>query len=566
MAGRNRDVRVVIPVRYFVWRFFTGQPLDGHRRTTGTFLYRGNRPLSGIVKASNWSYRPGYQRLLIRLAWVSGIMGTPVGLVVWPFATKVVISGLVLSGIAYGGYRVVNWAIHFQHYRRWVKPLHLALCGQVGIRRDMNPLKWIDIPLDFQRNPEMEIRLDFPAEFNGSDGQSVKALTGTVQAKLALPDAEVYLRLASDTPHAIVKRAPAPPDKVMYSDPKVAEHVQGVKENEVFLGYGPRGKPVTVELDTESPHTLVSARTRMGKSSMTRFLMAQRLGKGDEVVICDIKRVSHKWARGLPRVKYARDIADIHEALCDLSELSTERYRLIDIADANNETVDVGPRIHVLLEELNATIHQLEKYWRKIRTNNDPKASPAVEAIGDLVFMGAAAKIHVYVVAQLATARTIGGPEARENFATRILAGYTQNAWRMLVPEIWPMPKSAKTAGRVQVAIAGVAIETQIGYITDEEAHQLALQGGGESLSSLATRPIKTVEQYAAVIENRQTLQQAINEGWIPMKYDALKRARLRDPEFPIGVTGMDGFNRYTREELEGWFRNRQAGKRGTSA
>lgn len=114
MSGKNLDVRRVLPVRYIIWRFFTGQHLDGYRRTNGTFLYRGTRPLGGIVKASNWAYRPGYQRLLIRLAWLLGMFTTPVGLLFWPRATKVVIGALVCGTVGYYLYRVIRRLARFQ--------------------------------------------------------------------------------------------------------------------------------------------------------------------------------------------------------------------------------------------------------------------------------------------------------------------------------------------------------------------------------------------------------------------------------------------------------------------
>jgi hypothetical protein len=35
----------------------------------------------------------------------------------------------------------------------------------------------------------------------------------------------------------------------------------------------------------------------------------------------------------------------------------------------------------ILLEEINATMKQLARYWEKIRESGDPKVSPAVDAI-----------------------------------------------------------------------------------------------------------------------------------------------------------------------------------------
>ncbi|MCX5357033.1 hypothetical protein [Streptomyces mirabilis] len=82
--------------------------------------------------------------------------------------------------------------------------------------------------------------------------------------------------------------------------------------------------------------------------------------------------------------------------------------------------------------------------------------------------------MHVLVVAQsataTATARALGGPEVREQLATRILARYSMNAWRMLALEIHPAPKSTKHPGRAKVVISGTARETQVLFFTDAEA------------------------------------------------------------------------------------------------
>ncbi len=78
---------------------------------------------------------------------------------------------------------------------------------------------------------------------------------------------------------------------------------------------------------------------------------------------------------------------------------------------------------------------------------------------------------------QSATARALGGPEMRENFATRILVRYTLNVRRMLVPQVTSAPKPTRHPGRVQVVLGGIAHETQVLNLTDAEARQWAMSG-----------------------------------------------------------------------------------------
>ncbi|MEK8141554.1 hypothetical protein NKH18_00160 [Streptomyces sp. M10(2022)] len=104
----------------------------------------------------------------------------------------------------------------------------------------------------------------------------------------------------------------------------------------------------------------------------------------------------------------------------------------------------------ILLEEVNATMAQLKRYWAKIRESGDPKTSPAIDALAEILFMGRQVRLHVLLVAQSATAQAVGGPAMRENFSTRILVRYTLNAWRMLVPEVSPIPMASDHHGRVK--------------------------------------------------------------------------------------------------------------------
>ncbi|MGW1784870.1 hypothetical protein ACWCQQ_38050 [Streptomyces sp. NPDC002143] len=137
----------------------------------------------------------------------------------------------------------------------------------------------------------------------------------------------------------------------------------------------------------------------------------------------------------------------------------------------------IGPRLLILLEEVNATMKQLARYWERIRESGDPKISPAVDALDEVLYMGRQVCMHVLLVAQSATARALGGPEVREQFATRVLARYSMNAWRMLAPEVQPAPKSTKHPGRAQAVIGGTASETQVLFFTDAEAREWATTG-----------------------------------------------------------------------------------------
>jgi len=223
---------------------------------------------------------------------------------------------------------------------------------------------------------------------------------------------------------------------------------------------------------------------------------------------------------------------------------------------------------------MNATANRLLAYWRKIKEKDDPAVSPAIEALGDILFMGRAVRVNVIAVAQMMTARTLGGPEARENFATRILARYTLNAWKMLVPEVWPMPRMSRHQGRVQVVIGGQARETQVAYVAPSEAREWAMSGtvarfgtvtAGAALTASQTAPVQGPEPVSLTGPDVHLvgeiepvgLREAVESGALTCSLDTARWARANDPEFP-GHRGKRGPEfLYLPADLTRWESNR---------
>jgi hypothetical protein len=230
-----------------------------------------------------------------------------------------------------------------------------------------------------------------------------------------------------------------------------------LKEWEFYVGQAAGDLPVVISLRDDSPHIAVSAGSGAGKSVLAHAAGHADPHRGGRVVILD-RKGSHRWAIGQPGIDYCTKPAQMHAALLRTAALADERN---DLALHEEEDWDPGDRVLVICEELNATIGQLANYWADVREKGDPKKSPAIAALADLLFMGRSAKVNVLAIAQMLTARAIGGPEARENFGIRCLARYTANNWKMLVPEA-AMPRASRTLGRWQVVIGGQAIEVQV--------------------------------------------------------------------------------------------------------
>jgi hypothetical protein len=303
-----------------------------------------------------------------------------------------------------------------------------------------------------------------------------------------------------------------PPAFVGHED--FAKIVDSLKEWEFYIGKTSDGQIVKISLRDDSPHIAVSAGSGAGKSELAKTIAVQVLRRSGRVLILD-RKGSHRWAIGMPGVDYCTKPAQMHEALIKAAALANERN---DLALYEDEDWDPGPRVFVICEELNATIGQLTNYWADTREKGDPKRSPAVAALAELLFMGRSAKHNVLAIAQMLTARAIGGPEARENFGIRFLARYTKNAWKMLVPEA-AMPRASRTLGRWQVVIGGTAIEVQVVYVPTKQARALANPGDG--LDSALARDVTDDGDMI-------TLQEAVDGGVIPWKYEAAKQRMSR--------------------------------------
>ncbi|MFH9426271.1 pRL2-11 [Streptomyces sp. NPDC017529] len=474
-----------------IGRFLAGRDLDGIRRTDATFFRTGRRVLpktEGRVRRA--SYRAGWQRLAVRLTVLGAVTeagylagrhpGTTfeTARALWDEPQGVLqvleTGGIGVAGVAAAGglaYGVLGRERR-ELMREWIVPLHQALHRPLGMAEQTDPRRYLHVPKNFS-DDDAEIRIDLPTSL----AFSRDVIADLITQKLALEGVTFAWHPAGAAPYVLVKKTRKPPARALFKDPKMRELVAKAKESAPVIGVGSGGRAVSVDLDDQSPHILVNASTGGGKSVTLRCIACQMLHHGSLVFVLDTKRISHPWASGLPGVTYCRDIADIHDQLIALGTEGRRRTRVADDLGIGADPKAIGPRLLLLLEEVNATMKQLARYWDKIRESGDPKVSPAVDALNEILFMGRQLRMHVLLVAQSATARALGGPEAREQFSTRILARYSVNAWRMLAPEVHPAPKSAKHPGRAQVVSGGAARETQILFFTEAEAREWATTG-----------------------------------------------------------------------------------------
>ena len=566
------------------WRFTTGAPLDGQPRTDAGWFVRGTKVTTAakMGRTIGWSYKPRAVRAAWRMGGAFSAMVTSVGMVEAPMLTEATLSGLAMGGSIYAGHKATDKAINLPHMRSWVEPLHAVLRTVIPVPESTKPGDWLDVPRDYWKREDAEITITLPLAFEAS-AELRKRVVLVVADKLRIPDASATWHLRGASPYVVIRRTATPPEKVGFADIKALMEAQ--PEHAPMVGLRAGRHPVDFNLNDDSPHGLISMGAGAGKSVLVRLLIAQFLHNGCQVIIIDAKRISQAWARNLPGVIYCRTAETAHQVLLDLNDEVDRRYDVIDqYADDDGEMPvtelhRVGPRTILVFEEMNAMMSKLQRYWLKVKEKEDPKLSPAVEAFADIINMGRQGLVNCLAIGQLLSARATGGPEIRESFGTRMLGRYTVNAWKMLVPEVWPIPRASKTRGRIQVVTAGVATETQVAFLTSREAREWASSGqvqvpvtwatpGARPVTSQSsqtgdlqgeptvtvTEPAETVTEPAA---RRYTLAEAVREHVVPMTYEALRQAKARDKaEFPEGEKKGNRVT-YTAEELAAWHANR---------
>lgn len=240
--------------------------------------------------------------------------------------------------------------------------------------------------------------------------------------------------------------------------------------DEILFGVDGEGNSVTVDLSADSPHILVSASTGAGKSAVARSVAVQRLTRGDLVVVLDIKRHSHRWAKKLaPVVHYAPDVASIGDALVNVGREVHRRNAVVEAWDGPLEDAPVGPPMLVVFEEMNATTARLKSLDRSA----PPGQYRALEALADIAFMGRAVKVRLISFAQMATYRASGGSEVIESYGTRVLINYSPKAWRYLAEDCGRPVPAPPEVGRGMVCRGTKATETQLLWVPEDDAPAL---------------------------------------------------------------------------------------------
>lgn len=234
-----------------------------------------------------------------------------------------------------------------------------------------------------------------------------------------------------------------------------------------------------IELESETPHTLVAGATGSGKTVTITMLIAWVLMHGGIVDIIDPKRVGfadHRKGkidlRNIPGVRIHTDVESWGPVVSEYCDSMDHVYKDLEAGEDIDDRERYPTRL-LVIDEKGAYTRKMKAYWKR---NGGKGIPPAFDYEDDVLQQGRFARHFFLVGAQQANALVLRSTDARFNYGAKIGAG-PQDAmsWRMLFGgkrQGTPVRK-----GRGYWSNGGEPKAIQLVYITQEQVEQMAAIG-----------------------------------------------------------------------------------------
>lgn len=216
----------------------------------------------------------------------------------------------------------------------------------------------------------------------------------------------------------------------------------------VRLGQDEDGHVAEWDFDGVFAHLLVSGATRTGKTVMLSGIVVDVARLSARVFIIDPKRTEFMAMRDWPNVQMvASKVEDQVALLFWLRDLMMERYRLIEEEGYDESDFE---RLFVIVDEYKQFTSNVASWWRSIKVTGMPAQCPAIDIVGDLLRLAAAARIHVVLGTQRPDADTVGGEALAVDTPIPTPMGWTtmgqiEPGDMVLAPDGQPVPVTATT-------------------------------------------------------------------------------------------------------------------------
>lgn len=438
------------------YRWFSGRPLNGHRYTDSTGFRYGTMATDLSGRATQYQLLPGYKRFLYARFPIMVAPAAAVAFMVEPEQASVAAFGLATLAAK----ELDKWRRTRKFRKRVIEPVAAGLSAAMRQKYvDGRGFQWVNIPVDFRDNPEAKITATLPTSWLGEKGDKER-MTEVVTSRLNLSEATASWVWGEDGIHRVTWSVPPkPPTLVSFADGLAL--LDGLDEESVALGAGPRGKLVSMSLAGDSPHGILAAGSGAGKSELLAYIAGQFMRRGYGVLVVDAKYISHMWLRSVPGVAYASEPEEMHNGLMWLDSEVDRRAKFVAMG-GDPDSLDP---IVAMLEEMSSARNRLDRYWKGIKESGQPALSPALSALANVANMGREVRVHVFMAGQSITAKVTGGPEGRESYSWRGLARATRNQWGMLAPQIKPAPTKRQAPGRWHSVVGDTLTEFQAPFM-----------------------------------------------------------------------------------------------------
>ncbi|MGW0713090.1 FtsK/SpoIIIE domain-containing protein [Streptomyces sp. NPDC002643] len=234
-----------------------------------------------------------------------------------------------------------------------------------------------------------------------------------------------------------------------------------------------------IELESETPHTLVAGATGSGKTVTITMLIAWVLLHGGIVDVIDPKRVGfadHRKGkidlRGLPNVRIHTDPESWEYVVTEYKQSMDRVYADLEAGADIDDRLTYPTRL-LVIDEKGAYTRAMRSHWKRKGGKGIP---PTFDFEDDILQQGRFARHFLAVGAQQANAYVLRSTDARFNYGAKIGAG-PQDAmsWRMLFGgKRQPTPV---LKGRGFWSNGAEPVPIQLTYITQEQVQRMAFAG-----------------------------------------------------------------------------------------
>ncbi len=577
MRSFVRSFRVALWLATLAFRFVSGRPMSGERKTDATFLRPARHSLDPSGTALRWEMMRGASRaawrmggvyllllcLLLPALWLtekvvstpwylsfSGVLWSNLLAIggsasVWSARRIVRERGVYLPRLTETeeGKRSLSWT-KIDGRRDWRREKLLPIARSVSVITgthipDRKVEDWVEVAKDYREGGIVRVRLSH--QFTGADEGVKRRLVSSVGNKLGTPGMLPTWILEGASPELLLAAPPVPPKLVEYSD--VEQWLLASEEYRPFLGLTGAGSSLVAEMIDDSPHIALSAGPGAGKSTFAKLVVMQVLRWGWGLVVLDWKQTeAYSWLGGLEGVTYLSGIEEIHD-------MGVRIHEEVDLRKALG--MAGRAKVMVLRDEWNVTADLLMAYWQDLRSTAEPDEkrtmpvkSPALRGYGVLDFAGREYGLFDFCIAQRFSARVFNGnADIRECFQIKCLARYSDSTRKMLAPDIKPFPRKSNVPGRWTIVTGDDVSVIQVPLITNEQARAYAVGGMANPVSPFSSSYGATSVRTHIALEDQLPPGQpgvapvtsgSLHEHSSPV---LLKLSEMVDRLAPLGVT-----------------------------